>query len=346
MSRRRTLPDLKSLSLAVFFILLATVCPSVQASPVDPDILPPEVTIPLAVPPNSLPPPQTQAPNNPSQTQGMPTGTNNQPVMTRRGIPIDPSGVIGGHSTAPGQAPTAPGQGQPGQGQGAPAQSNNVFYFNASGANQPGASAAATGSGDAGPPLTGKECFGCESHKAIQSTAGMMGIPNPNGQPLPPPTSAAPSHDPIAVIQTSKGNITVRLFKDLAPNTVANFLDLTQRGFYNNLVWHRVVPGFCIQTGCPKGDGTGAFVDPTVGKERRVMLELNPRLRHNAAGVLAMARFGNDPNSASSQFYITLSAQPHLDNKYTIFGGVISGMDVVNHIAVGDRVLSVSLQQQ
>lgn len=156
--------------------------------------------------------------------------------------------------------------------------------------------------------------------------------------------SANAQADPLAIIQTTQGAITVRLFRKYAPKTVENFVELCQKGFYNGLRWHRVVPGFVIQAGCPKGDGTGGFIDPQNGQERRLALELHQRLRHNAAGVLAMARFGNDMNSASSQFYITLSPQPRLDNKYTVFGGVVSGMEVLPKIGTQDRILSITLQ--
>lgn len=150
--------------------------------------------------------------------------------------------------------------------------------------------------------------------------------------------------DPLAVIQTNKGTITIRLFRQFAPKTVDNFIDLAQRGFYNGLRWHRVVPGFVVQAGCPKGDGTGGYSDPQTGQARTLALELHQRLKHNAAGVVAMARFGNDLNSASSQFYITLAPQPRLDNKYTVFGGVVSGLEVLPSITPQDRILQISLQ--
>jgi cyclophilin family peptidyl-prolyl cis-trans isomerase len=158
------------------------------------------------------------------------------------------------------------------------------------------------------------------------------------------PASNAALPDPIAVIQTTKGVITVRLFRQFAPKTVANFIDLAQKGFYNNLTWHRVVPNFVVQTGCPKGDGTGGYIDPQTGKERTLPLELDQHLHHNAAGVVAMARFGSDMNSASSQFYITLKALPNLDNKYTVFGGVVSGMEAVQNITPQDRIVGVELK--
>ncbi|MBX9688733.1 MAG: peptidylprolyl isomerase, partial [Candidatus Obscuribacterales bacterium] len=195
-----------------------------------------------------------------------------------------------------------------------------------------------TGIDSAGPFSTSgeKDCPTCK--KKAQEAAAKKGIAlSPAGQDSPKP-------DPIAIIQTSKGPVTVRLFRQYAPKTCANFIELAQKGFYNGLAWHRVVPGFVVQSGCPKGDGTGGFIDPQTGKERRLALELHQHLKHNAAGVVAMARFGNDLNSASSQFYITLSPQPRLDNKYTVFGGVLSGMEAVQQITPQDRIIGISLQ--
>jgi peptidyl-prolyl cis-trans isomerase B (cyclophilin B) len=150
--------------------------------------------------------------------------------------------------------------------------------------------------------------------------------------------------DPVAVMTTSKGVIVMRLFARQAPRTVANFIDLVHRDFYNGLTFHRVEAGFLIQGGCPKGDGTGVFVDPNTNQPRCIPLETSHELSHNSAGVVGLARFGKDPNSGSCQFYITLAPQPNLDGKYAIFGGVIQGMDVVRSIAIGDKILSVQLQ--
>src|SRR5215210_7670661 len=106
-----------------------------------------------------------------------------------------------------------------------------------------------------------------------------------------------------AIIETSKGRITIELYEDKAPATAANFIDLVERGFYNGLKFHRYEPGFVIQGGDPQGDGTGGFRDPETGRERRIKLEVSPELKHGEAGALAMAR-SQDPNSASCQFYI------------------------------------------
>lgn len=163
----------------------------------------------------------------------------------------------------------------------------------------------------------------------------------------PMPAAIPPgAKDPIAVIETTKGTIKIRLFRGLAPRTVANFVDLAGKGFYNGLRWHRVVPGFCVQTGCPKGDGSGDYIDPVTNQPRHVALEVSPRLKHNAPGVVAMARFGNDLNSASAQWYITLGAHAHLDQKYSVFGGVVSGMEAVTAISTQDKVITVSVQEQ
>ena len=190
----------------------------------------------------------------------------------------------------------------------------------------------------AGPFSTsgGKDCPLCKK-KAAEEAAR-------KAQAAAAAQDATPKPDPVAVIQTTKGPITIRLFRQYAPQTVANFIELAQKGFYNNLTWHRVVPGFVIQAGCPKGDGTGGYTDPQTGRPRTLPLELHQKLRHNAPGVVAMARFGNDLNSASSQFYITQAPQPNLDNKYTVFGGVLNGMEVVQHITQQDRILGINLQ--
>ena len=183
----------------------------------------------------------------------------------------------------------------------------------------------------------------------------------PNSVPLPPGNSPAlggttaagqpgnqqvTQKDPLAVIETSKGPITIRLFRKYAPATVANFVDLIQKGFYNGLTFHRVEPGFVIQGGCPQGNGSGLYMDQATNKPRFINLETSPNLKHNSPGVVAMARFGKNPNSASCQFYITLAPTPQLDMKYGVFGGVVGGMEVVNQIAKGDRIVTIRLQEQ
>ncbi|MFI5529693.1 peptidylprolyl isomerase [Kitasatospora sp. NPDC051853] len=144
------------------------------------------------------------------------------------------------------------------------------------------------------------------------------------------------------LIETSKGSVTVELYEDEAPVTAANFADLVARGFYDGLTFHRHEPGFVIQGGDPKGNGTGGFTDPETGKERTIALEVKPGLKHGEAGAVAMARSQN-PNSASSQFYITLGPAPFLDMNYAVFGRVTSGMDVVEQLRAGDQVVSATL---
>lgn len=136
------------------------------------------------------------------------------------------------------------------------------------------------------------------------------------------------------VLQTSQGVIKFKFYPQDAPNTVNRIIELIQQGFYNGLSFHRVVPGFVIQGGDPKGDGTG-------GSGQKLKAEFNQR-RH-IEGTVAMARAA-DPDSADSQFYVSLGTHPHLDRSYTIFGQVIEGMDVAKRIKVGDKIVSVQIQ--
>ncbi|HBI28932.1 MAG TPA: peptidylprolyl isomerase [Deltaproteobacteria bacterium] len=132
---------------------------------------------------------------------------------------------------------------------------------------------------------------------------------------------------PQIQIETERGNITIELFEDDAPNTVANFISLAEQGYYDNLNFHRVIPDFMIQGGCPEGTGTG-------GPGYRFGDECMPNRRHDAPGVLSMANAG--PGTNGSQFFITHGAQPHLDGKHTVFGKVTDGLDTVNAIQQGD----------
>jgi peptidyl-prolyl cis-trans isomerase B (cyclophilin B) len=137
-----------------------------------------------------------------------------------------------------------------------------------------------------------------------------------------------------AVITLQKGgDVTIEFFPDDAPKTVENFVTLAKGGFYDGLTFHRVVPGFVVQGGDPKGDGTG-------GPGYQIKAEFN-RQKH-VRGTVAMAR-SQDPDSAGSQFYITYGPTPHLDNNYTVFGRVISGMELVDGIQKGDRMKSVKI---
>lgn len=134
--------------------------------------------------------------------------------------------------------------------------------------------------------------------------------------------------NPLIKISTDKGDMYLELFPKLAPKHVASMCDLIKRGYYNGLTFHRVVPEFVIQGGCPKGDGTG-------GPGYTLPAEFNPR--KHLKGTLAMART-SDPNSAGSQFYICLEAIPHLDNQYTVFGQIVMGHEVPEKIRQGDKM--------
>lgn len=150
------------------------------------------------------------------------------------------------------------------------------------------------------------------------------------------------TNDPVVVMETTKGTIKIQVYKGEAPKTADNFLDLVQKGFYNGLTFHRYEPGFVIQGGDPKGDGTGGYIDPQTKSERRIPLEVKPGLKHDSAGVVAMAR-ANDPNSASCQFYITLAPASFLDNNYAVFGKVIDGLQAVQQLRKGDKMVKVSM---
>ena len=135
-------------------------------------------------------------------------------------------------------------------------------------------------------------------------------------------------------ITTNKGVITAELYTDKAPITTSNFIDLAQNNFYDGLTFHRYEPGFVIQGGDPLGTGTG-------GSDKRIPLEVHPELTH-VEGVLAMAR-SSDPNSARSQFYITLAPAHFLDGSYAVFGKVTSGMDVVKELRAGDTMTTIEV---
>jgi len=129
--------------------------------------------------------------------------------------------------------------------------------------------------------------------------------------------------NPIAIVETTLGTIKVELFAEQTPITVQNFIKLSKSGFYDGVIFHRVIDGFMIQGGCPHNDGTG-------GPGYTIKDEFAPSLKHNVPGILSMANAG--PNTGGSQFFITLAPTPWLDGKHTIFGKVIEGMDVVRTI--------------
>ncbi len=138
-----------------------------------------------------------------------------------------------------------------------------------------------------------------------------------------------------AVISTNRGEINVDLHEDKAPVTVANFANLAQRGYYDGLTFHRVLPDFMIQGGCPEGTGTG-------GPGYRFEDECSPDLSHDGPGVLSMANAG--PGTNGSQFFITHVETPWLDGKHTIFGRTTSGRDLVDAIQQGDTIEKITIE--
>jgi peptidyl-prolyl cis-trans isomerase B (cyclophilin B) len=140
-----------------------------------------------------------------------------------------------------------------------------------------------------------------------------------------------------ATIQTNRGDIVLELHQDKTPNTVKNFVDLAEKGYYNGLTFHRVIPDFMIQGGCPDGTGMG-------GPGYKFADEFDPELRHDGPGVLSMANAG--PNTNGSQFFITHVATPHLDGKHSVFGRVVTGQDVVDAVQQGDRMETVTISTE
>lgn len=134
--------------------------------------------------------------------------------------------------------------------------------------------------------------------------------------------------NPTVALRTTLGDMRIEVFRDRAPKTAENFLTLARKGFYTGLTFHRVIPGFMVQTGCPRGDGTG-------GPGFTIPDEFGAGLRHDGPGVLSMANAG--PNTGGSQFFITLAATPWLDGKHAIFGHVRSGQDIVERIGLVPR---------
>ncbi|HAL13435.1 MAG TPA: peptidylprolyl isomerase [Planctomycetaceae bacterium] len=141
----------------------------------------------------------------------------------------------------------------------------------------------------------------------------------------------------VATFNTSKGDIRIQLFDKLVPNTVANFVKLIEDGFYNGLKFHRVIPDFMIQGGCPLGNGTG-------GPGYQFADEFHPELKHDGPGVLSMANSG--PNTNGSQFFITHVETSWLDGKHSVFGKVLDGQDVVDAVEGGDLINEITLSDE
>lgn len=186
-------------------------------------------------------------------------------------------------------------------------------------------------------------------------------VNNTNSQTLPYGTSTASANPPAsqdktnlsrgavlgaaelqgkkATVKTAKGEIVIELYGDVAPQTVSNFIQLSQSGFYNGLVFHRREEGFVIQGGDPAGNGTG-------GPGYTVPAEISEK--SHIRGAVAMARLPDyinpEKESSGSQFYITLAPATFLDGEYTVFGQVTSGMAVADQIEVGDEIISITIQ--
>ena len=140
-----------------------------------------------------------------------------------------------------------------------------------------------------------------------------------------------------AIIEMDRGTITIELFEKEAPGTVANFTKLISEGFYDGLSFHRVIPGFVAQGGCPNGNGTG-------GPGYTIPCETAGNPKKHVRGALSMAHRG--PNTGGSQFFIVYEPQPHLDGLHTVFGQVIDGMDLVDDIVPGDRMNKVTVIEE
>ena len=143
----------------------------------------------------------------------------------------------------------------------------------------------------------------------------------------------------FAVIETEKGTMKAELYADATPGTVANFVDLSQHGFYDGLTFHRVIPDFVIQGGCPIGDGTG-------GPGYTIKCETSAPRQYHDRGVLSMAHAGRD--TGGSQFFICLNREntQHLDGRHTCFGKVVEGLDVIDDIRRGDKILSIRIVEE
>jgi len=216
---------------------------------------------------------------------------------------------------------------------------------------------------------------------AIAGCSGNLSAPESDGSPTASDVTASPVSSPdrpfeglptlngqATVAMTVNGSpITINVDGTKAPVTAGNFVDLVERGFYDGLTFHRVVrepQPFVVQGGDPLGNGTGGFVDPTTGVERQIPLEITPEgesepiygqtfqvaqitkppeLQHTR-GAVAMAR-SQFPDSASSQFYFTLSDLSFLDGNYAVFGYVTEGMDAIDQIQEGDRIESAQVTQ-
>lgn len=328
------------LSLALVSLACSTVN-SALADQTNPDFVPPEITLPMPARYNPAQIPaaaaainqgNTPAPgmaNMGSAAAGFAQGSGAIPGMNN---PNQPNPFL---MKAADRLRMPPGTSIPGRGSTPPGGASNPGYPQA-------------GSGQQG---YGQQGYGQQMGGPPQGSSAFL---QPGQQPPAPATplqkqlaaqGQTGQNDPVVTIQTNKGTIVMRLFRQHAPITVQAFLQMVKSGFYNGLTFHRVEPGFVVQGGCPNGNGTGDYIPPGQTVPRYLPLETSPYARHNAAGVVAMARKPNNRDSSSCQFYITLGPKQQLDNQYTVFGGVIQGLDVVQRIAIGDRILAMTASE-
>ncbi|MDB2656724.1 peptidylprolyl isomerase [Crocinitomicaceae bacterium] len=146
-----------------------------------------------------------------------------------------------------------------------------------------------------------------------------------------------------AIIKTNKGEMKVEFFEKDAPNTVANFTKLAKDGFYNELKWHRVLPDFVIQGGCPNSKDGASGMAGTGGPGYQIDCELDGENQHHERGVLSMAHAGR--NTGGSQFFVCHSRTntAHLDRNHTVFGKVVEGLDVIDDIRQGDSIDTIEV---
>jgi len=327
------IPRKMQLSSLALILLLSGTVNGALADQTDPDFVPPEITLPM---PARYNPPVTPTASSPN------LGNTPAPGMTNMGANMGAGAIPGMNNPnqpnpfmmkAADRLRLPPGTSVPGRGSGPPgAAGANPGY-----PGYPGQQMAAPPQGSSAFLQPGQQPPGAATPLQKQLAAQGQNQGNQNNQ--------GGQTDPVVTLQTNKGTIVMRLFRQHAPITVKAFLQMVKSGFYNGLTFHRVEPGFVVQGGCPNGNGTGDYIPPGQTQPRYLPLEVSPFARHNAAGVVAMARKPNNRDSSSCQFYITLGPKQQLDNQYTVFGGVIQGLDVVQRIAIGDRILAMTASE-
>lgn len=184
---------------------------------------------------------------------------------------------------------------------------------------------------------------GTTTNQTQTSQNYQLETPEKKGSSMKQLSDFAPIEGTSVTLKTTKGDITFELFRDKAPLTTLNFLTLAKEGFYDNIVFHRVIPDFMAQVGDPNTKKAGMEAAwGTGGPGYSISDEFDPSLKHDAAGVVSMANSG--PNTGGSQFFITYEATPWLDGKHAVFGKVTSGLDVLGKIEMGDKIVSVTIQ--